>query len=100
MSNKKPNIPKRLRQGKTGNSQEAKVPIAKGGAGYVNTSLNIRWTKNRAILAAVILGVPYLLATVAAFKSGNIMIGCVLVMIAVFFGLIYLALRYIEENDL
>lgn len=99
MGNKKPNIPKHLRQGKTARSQEAQVPIAQGGAGRVNTSLNIRWTKGRAIFAAALLGVPFLLATVAAFKSGNILVGCILVAVAIFFGLIYLALRYIEEND-
>ena len=99
MGKKEPNIPKHITQGRTGRSQEAKVPIAQGGAGNVNTNLNIRWTRGRAIFATALLGVPFLLATVAAFKSGNILVGCILVGVAVFFGLMYLALRYIEAND-
>lgn len=99
MGNQKHNVPKKLVQGKVGKSQEAKVPKAMGGAGHVQTNINIRWTRNRAVIAAALLGVPFLLATVAAFKSGNIMVGCILVLIAAFVGLIYLALRYIENND-
>lgn len=99
MGNKNQNVPKKLVQGRIANSQEAKVPVAMGGAGQVKTNLNIRWTRNKAILAATLLGVPFLLATVATFKSGNILIGCVLVGLAIFIGLIYLALRYIENNE-
>lgn len=100
MENKKNNLPERLVRGGAKRSQEAKVPVASGGEGSVRTNLNIRWTRNKAVIAATVLGVPFLLATVMAFKSGNLVIGCVLVVIAVFFAFIYLALRYIENNEL
>jgi len=99
MVNKKNNLPDRLVKGGIKSSQEAKVPVAMGGAGNVGTNLNIRWTRNRAIMATTLLGVPFLLATVMTFKSGNTVIGCVLVVIAIFFGIMYLALRYIENNE-
>ena len=99
MVKKQNNIPKKLTQGKTGRSQEAKVPVAMGGGGHVKTDINIRWTRNKAVLAGLLLGVPFLLSTVVAFKAGNILIGCVLVGLAIFVGLIYLALQYIENNE-
>ena len=99
MVDRKRNLPDRLVRGGVKRSQEAKVPIARGGAGRVGTNLDIRWTRNKAVIAATMLGVPFLLATVMAFKAGNILIGCVLVGLAVFVGLIYLALRYIENNE-
>ncbi|MEL6927490.1 MAG: hypothetical protein AAFO95_02505 [Cyanobacteria bacterium J06600_6] len=99
MAKQQNNIPKKLKQGKTTHSQEAKVPAASIGRGGIQTNVNIRWTRNRAFVAGAILGVPFLLATVVTFKSGNILIGCVLVGLAIFVGLIYLALRYIENNE-
>ena len=99
MKNNKNNLPDRLVKGGIKTSQEAKVPIVGGGGGSIRTNINIRWTRNKAIVAATLLGVPYLLATIAAFKSGKILIGCVLIVIAVFFAFIYLALRYIENNE-
>ena len=100
MNNNKNNLPDRLVRGGVKRSQEAKVPVASGGEGSVRTNVNIRWTRNKAVIAATVLGVPFLLATVMAFKSGNLVIGFVLVVIALFFAFIYLALRYIENNEL
>ena len=51
------------------------------------------------VIAATLLNVPFLLATVMTFKSGNALVGLILVGIAIFVGLFYLALRYIEENE-
>lgn len=99
MGNKPNNLPDRLVKGGVKRSQEAKVPIASGGEGSVRTNINIRWTRNKAIVAAIVLGVPFLLATVMAFKSGNLVVGCILVVIAIFFAFIYFALRYIENNE-
>jgi len=99
MGNKNHNLPGRLVKGGVKRSQEAKVPGATGRGGRIQTDLNINWTRKRAFLAGAILGVPFLLATVVAFKSGNILVGCILTFIAVFVGLLYLALRYIENNE-
>ncbi len=96
---KKYKLPKRLVTGATKKSQEAVVPKLSGGGGQIGTNLNIRWTPRRLVIAATLLGVPFLLTTVIAFKSGKILIGVILVGIAVFVGLMYLALRYIEANE-
>lgn len=99
MDNKKYNLPERLVTGATKKSQEAVVPTFSGGAGQIGSNLNIRWTPSRFVIAATLLGVPFLLTTVIAFKSGKILIGVILIGIVVFVGLMYLALRYIDANE-
>ena len=100
MSNKKHNLPQRLVKGATRQSQEAKPPGGRsGGGGNIGRDLNIPWTPSKVVIAATLLGVPFLLATVMTFKSGNALVGLILVGIAIFVGLFYLALRYIEENE-
>ena len=99
MDNKKYNLPNRLVTGGTKRSQEAVVPTFVAGDGQIGSNINIRWTPSRLVIAATLLGVPFLLTTVIAFKSGKILIGAILVGIAVFVGLMYLALRYIEANE-
>ena len=99
MGNKNHKLPDRLVKGGQKKSQEARVPVAKGGGGNISSNLNIRWTRRKATIAATVLGVPFLIATVLSFKAGNILIGIILVGVAVFVGLMYWALRYIEENE-
>ncbi|NJK55681.1 MAG: hypothetical protein HC939_06635 [Pleurocapsa sp. SU_5_0] len=99
MDYKKYNLPQRLVTGATKKSQEAQVPTAIGGDGQIGSNLNIRWTPRRRVIAATVLGVPFLLATAVAFKSGYTLMGIILVGVAVFVGLMYLALRYIEANE-
>lgn len=100
MGNNKHNLPDRLVRGGSKQSQEAKVPSAVGGGGgQIGKDFNIRWTPSKLVIAATLLGVPFLLATVVAFKSGSILVGVILVGVAIFVGLIYLALRYIENNE-
>jgi hypothetical protein len=99
MGKKRHKLPDRLVRGRTRTSQEAKVPLLIGKGGTIGTNLNIRWTPRKRVIAATVLGVPFLLATVMAFKSGYILMGAILVGIAGFVGLMYLALRYIEANE-
>jgi hypothetical protein len=99
MGNKKHKLPNRLVTGGSKRSYEAKVPSLTGSGGAIGTNINIRWTPRKRLIAATILGVPFLLATAIAFKSGHIFIGMILVGVAVFVGLMYLALRYIEANN-
>ena len=99
MANKNPKLPDRLVRGGQKKSQEARVPVATGGKGSIGTNINIRWTRRKATIAATILGIPFLLATVLSFKAGNALIGIILIALAVFVGLMYWALRYIEENE-
>ncbi|MEL6579949.1 MAG: hypothetical protein AAFQ14_09355 [Cyanobacteria bacterium J06621_12] len=99
MGNKNHNLPNRLVQGGQKRSVDAKPPATVGAKGKIDTSINIRWTPRKKVIAATVLGVPFLLSTVSAFKSGNALVGIILVGLAVFFGLMYLALRYIENNE-
>lgn len=99
MDNKKYNLPQRLVTGGSKKSHEAHVPTAAGSGGQIETNFNIRWTPRKRIIAATVLGVPFLLATTIAFKSGYTLMGIILIGVAVFVGLIYLALRYIEANE-
>ncbi|MGL5832177.1 MAG: hypothetical protein ACRC1Z_02980 [Waterburya sp.] len=91
-------LPDRLVTGGSKRSHEARVPDLIGAGGAIGTNINIRWTPRKRVIAATVLGVPFLLVTTMAFKSGHIFIGAILVGIAVFVGLMYLALRYIEAN--
>ncbi|MEN9518758.1 MAG: hypothetical protein RLZZ381_1346 [Cyanobacteriota bacterium] len=99
MDYKKYNLPERLVTGATKKSQEAQVPSAIGGDGQIGSNLNIRWTPRKRVIASTILGVPFLLTTAIAFKSGYTLMGVILVGIAVFVGLMYLTLRYIDANE-
>lgn len=92
------NLPKRLVRGKTG-QQEAKVPII-GGQGRIDTSLqDINWTRTKLGIVSTVLLAPFTFAIVVSFQSGNALIGLILIGLGVFVGLIYLALRYIDNND-
>ncbi|MGL5795822.1 MAG: hypothetical protein ACRC06_15770 [Waterburya sp.] len=99
MSKKKPNLPKRLIQGKAGRA-EAKVPSAAGAEGSIGTNWkDINWTPKKLSLAIAFLSIPYLIAVIGTFRSGNILIAMVLVGLGLFVGLLYLALRMIEKGD-
>jgi hypothetical protein len=99
MKKKKHKLPDRLVTGGTKASQEAKVPDLIGSGGTIGSNFNIRWTPRRRVIAATVLGIPFLLVTTMAFKSGYALMGAILVGIAGFVGLMYLALRYIEANE-
>jgi len=99
MGNKNYKLPNRLVRGGQKRSVEAKAPAPGGRGGRIGTTNNIRWTPRKKIIAATVLGVPVLLATFASFKAGNALVGLILVGMTVFVGLIYLALRYIENNE-
>ncbi|MFM2310923.1 MAG: hypothetical protein RLZZ04_199 [Cyanobacteriota bacterium] len=99
MGKKKHKLPDRLITGGSKKSHEAKVPELIPGSGAIGTNFHIRWTPRKRVIAATVLGVPFLLVTTMVFKSGHIFIGVILVGIAVFVGLMYLALRYIEANE-
>jgi len=99
MKKKKHKLPDRLITGGTKASQQAKAPATFGSGGTIGSNFNIRWTPRKKVIAAAVLGIPFLLATTMAFKSGYILMGVILVGIAGFVGLMYLALRYIEANE-
>lgn len=99
MGKKQYKLPGRLVTGGSKRSHEAKVPEPTGGSGAIGTNMNIRWTPRKRVIAATVLGIPFLLVTTISFKSGYIFFGAILVGIAAFVGLMYLALRYIEANE-
>ena len=100
MQDKKHNLPKRLIRVNTKSSQEAKVPVARGGNGSINTNLSdIRWTPARLSVASTIILAPISFAIVVSFKAGNALVGIILIGALVMMGLMYLAVRYIERNE-
>ena len=99
MTPEKHNLPKRLVKGKTARSQKAEVPKI-GGKGTIETTWkDIHWTPVKLSIVLAVLVIPFLAAIAIAFRAGNSFIGIMLIGLAVFVGLMYLALRYIEENE-
>jgi CHASE2 domain-containing sensor protein len=99
MGKKKHKLPDRLIRGGSKRSHGVTLPWEGGSSGAIGSNMNIRWTPRKRVIAATVLGVPFLLVTAIAFKSGHFFIGVILVGVAFFVGLMYLALRYIEAND-
>ena len=99
MPPKKYNVPKHLRLGKTGRSQEARTPngLSKG---QVMTNLQeINWTPTKLTLTIIALCIPYLIAVIASFAVGNYIVGSIFIGLGVLVVLMYLLLRYIERSD-
>lgn len=99
MNKKRHKVPKKLIQGKTNKSQPANLaPIGKGGKILTNLP-DIHWNAPKLTVASVAILAPITFTIVLSFKAGNILIALVLIGIIIFMGLIYLALRYIEDNE-
>ncbi len=96
---KENNLPDRLVKGKS-NQSEIQAPKISGAGGSINTSLSeINWTPAKIRIVLTVLLAPVITAIIVSFNSGNILIGFVLIGLIVFVGTIYLALRYIEQNE-
>ncbi len=99
MTPEKHKLPKKLVQGKVAKSQKVEVPII-GGAGKIETNWkDIHWTPVKLSIVLAVLVIPFLAAIAIAFRTGNSLVGVLLIGLIVFVGLMYLALRYIEENE-
>ena len=93
-------LPKMLRQGKVNRSQEAKPPQEFGKNGKIITNLqDINWTPKKLGLAIAALSIPYLIVVTGVIQSGDILVGSILIGLALFVGLVYLALRWIDKSD-
>lgn len=100
MKGKGHNLPQRLVRGKTIRSQEARVPTARGGKGQIDTSWkDIHWTPAKLSIVSILLLAPISFAIVLSFKAGNLLVSIILIGALIFMGLMYLALRYIEQNE-
>ncbi len=98
--NRQRGIPRKINMGKTGRSQDRQPPTFGGRGGRIDTSLkDINWTPSKLALASAVLGIPFLLVVVLMFRSGNGVFGGFLIGIAMFVGLMYLTLRYIDKNE-
>lgn len=98
MPDKKPQIPKKLIQGKTARSQEAKIIGGGRGGGRIDTNLkDINWTPTKLAIVIAVLGIPYLIAIIVSFMVGNNLIAGTLICLAIFVGLMFFALRFIER---
>lgn len=97
MPDKKPQLPKKLTLGGVRGSQEAKVPPP-AGKGRIETSWkDINWTPTKLVIVTGVLGIPYLVAIVVCFTVGNNLIAGTLIGLAILVGLMFLALRFIEQ---
>ena len=97
MPDKKPQLPKKLNLGGTRQSQEAKVPTGLGGGKIETNWKDINWTPTKLGMVIVALGIPYLVAIVVCFAVGNNLIAGTLIGLGVLVGLMFLALRFIEQ---
>lgn len=96
---KKHNLPNRLVKGKSGQAG-FEAPTLGGHGGRVETNLkDIHWTPAKLGIVSTVLLAPFTFAIVVSFQAGNSLIGIVLIGLGLFVGLIYLALRFIENND-
>ena len=76
------------------------LPVHGGSGGRVNTNWqHINWTPKKLTLAIALLGIPYVGATLACFIAGINFIAYLLIGLAIFVGLIVLALRLIDQTD-
>lgn len=93
------NLPKKLRQGRTG-KQGFHAPTLGGHGGRVQTDLKeIHWTPAKLGIVGTVLLAPYTFAIIVSFQAGNSLIGAVLILIGLLVGFLYLALRFIENNE-
>ncbi len=100
MTNKKQNLPKQLRLGKTRGSTKALAPSSAGRAGKININFQeINWTRRKLIITVALLSIPYLIAVIISFAVGNNLIGFVFLGIGALVVGMYLLLRYIERAD-
>jgi hypothetical protein len=95
------NLPDRLVKGKSNQPRPAEPPAVSGqGGGKISTNVkDINWTPAKLRIVATILLAPMVTAIIVSFNVGNILIGLVLIGLLMFVGFIYLALRYIEQNE-
>ena len=99
MKHKRSNIPRKLKMGKVNKPQD-RAPLLGGGGGKIDTQWqDIKWTPKKLAIAFAVLGIPFLVVMVLIFKSGSSFIGLVFVGMAIFMGLMYLALRFIDNNE-
>ncbi|MBE9047931.1 hypothetical protein IQ255_26660 [Pleurocapsales cyanobacterium LEGE 10410] len=99
MSDRNNHLPKKLIQGKTNGSQEARVPVI-GGQGQIGTNWkDINWTPTKLAIVLPVLIVPFLIGVISAVKAGNLVITALFVGLVVFVGLMYWLLRYLDKND-
>ena len=96
-------LPKKIVQGSTNRSQEAKAPGDVGGANRIDANnakwADIKWTPKKLGLVVAFLSIPYLLTIIGIFKSGNTLVAGILIFLGVLIGLFYLLLRWIEKAD-
>ena len=97
---KEDNLPDRLVRGKSKQPQQIKVPKSGGTGGSINTSLSdINWTPAKLRIVMTVLLAPIVTAIIVSFNAGNLLISLVLIGLIVFVGVLYLALRYIDQNE-
>jgi len=100
MSKKNPEkLPKKLIQGKTSGSQGASFDPRYGAGKIQSNWQDIKWTPTKRILITAVLIVPYLIAIAGCLVSGFNFIAYILIALAIMIGLLFWALRLIDQGD-
>ena len=95
-------LPKRIVQGKTPRSQEAKAPTESGRGGRIDPKAqwaNVKWTPKKLGLVIPFLSIPYLLVIIGTLKAGNTLVAGIMIGLVVLIGSLFLLLRWIEQAD-
>jgi Flp pilus assembly protein TadB len=72
-----------------------------GGRGGIQTNWkDIRWTSKKLIAVTSLLTLPYLATVVATFVAGMTVISLIMSGVAVFVGIIFVLVRWLEKANL
>jgi hypothetical protein len=76
------------------------LPVVGGtGANIQTTWQDINWTRKKLFLITCLLGLPYLITIIATYLAGMTIITFVLIGLALFVGILFLIVRWVEHAD-
>lgn len=77
------------------------IPQQSRSGGRVETNWSdIRWNRKKLLAVVSLLGFPYLATVVATFVAGMTVITLILSGVALFVGMIFMILRWLEQAEL
>ncbi|MDJ0636863.1 MAG: hypothetical protein QNJ34_27025 [Xenococcaceae cyanobacterium MO_188.B29] len=87
------------RLGKSRGLGAAPTPLPKGGRGArLQTNFHIEWNRSTIIFYSAIIIIPYLTAIILTALRGYIVVVGILIFIAMLVGLVYFAVRKIDQG--
>lgn len=70
-----------------------------GGRGSVKTNWQVNWTRNKLIIASILLGFPYLFAIIATALAGIYLISGILIGVAILVAFVFQVTRWIDRDE-